>query len=107
MVVRKAANMASGLGVRLLGLVENMSYILCPECGARIDLFGASQAENTAQAIGIPLIGHLPLDPRLSVLCDQGAIEAYHAEEFEGIAERVIELALLRKPGEERKQEVE
>lgn len=106
MVVRKAANMASGLGVRLFGLIENMSYILCPECGGRIDLFGVSQAEKTARAIGIPLLGHLPLDPQLSILCDQGAVEAYHSEEFERIADQVIELAWLHQPGETSKPEV-
>jgi Mrp family chromosome partitioning ATPase len=83
MVVRKAANMAVGLGVRLFGLVENMSYLRCPECGKKIDLFGISRAENTARAIGIPLIGHIPLDPQLSMLCDEGAIEAYQSQEFE------------------------
>jgi Mrp family chromosome partitioning ATPase len=91
MVVRKAANMAKGLGVRLIGLVENMSYILCPECGAKIDLFGASRAEYTARLIGTRLFGHLPLDPQLSILCDEGKIESYHSEAFDSIVEFVIE----------------
>lgn len=96
MVVRKAANMAAGLGARLIGLVENMSYILCPQCGAKIELFGASQAESTARWIGTRLLGHLPLDPQLSILCDEGAIEAYHSPAFEQITDRVIELAPIR-----------
>jgi Mrp family chromosome partitioning ATPase len=93
MVVRKAANMAVGLGVRLIALVENMSYIVCPECGTKIDLFGPSRAEFTARSIGIPLIGHFPLDPQLSTLCDQGAIEAYQSQEFERITDQLVELA--------------
>jgi Mrp family chromosome partitioning ATPase len=96
MVVRKAANMAAGLGVKLIGLVENMSYILCPKCGARIDLFGTSRAEETARWIGTSLLGNLPLDPQFSILCDEGAIEAYQSPEFEQITDRVVELAPIR-----------
>ena len=96
MVVRKAANMATGLGVRLIGLVENMNYILCPQCGAKIELFGPSRAEVTGRWIGTRLLGHLPLDPQLSILCDEGAIEAYHSLTFEQITDRVVELAPIR-----------
>lgn len=98
MVVRKAANMAIGIGTRLIGLVENMSYILCPQCGAKIELFGVSRAEDTARSIGTQLLGHLPLDPQLSTLCDEGAIEAYHSEVFESITDDVIEQAVIREP---------
>lgn len=98
MVVRKAANMAAGLGVRLIGLIENMSYILCPQCNAKIDLFGPSRTEKTAGWIGTRLLGHLPLDPQLSILCDQGAIETYQSPAFEKIIDRVVELALIREP---------
>ncbi|MFZ2097766.1 MAG: Mrp/NBP35 family ATP-binding protein [Anaerolineales bacterium] len=97
MVVRKAANMAARLGVRLIGLVENMSHIICPQCGAKIDLFGPSQAQNTARLIGTSLLGHLPLDPQLSILCDEGAIESYHSPAFEQITDRVVEIT----PGRE------
>jgi Mrp family chromosome partitioning ATPase len=97
MVVRKAANMAAGLGVRLIGLVENMSFVICPKCGTRIDVFGTSLAEDTAEWIGTSILGHLPLDPHLSILCDEGAIEAYHSPVFEEVTDRVIELAQIRK----------
>jgi Mrp family chromosome partitioning ATPase len=97
MVVRKAANMANNLGVRLLGLVENMSYIRCPECGAQINLFGVSNAKNTAASMGTSPLGHIPLDPKFSILCDKGEIEAYHSETFEQITERLIERAQLTK----------
>jgi Mrp family chromosome partitioning ATPase len=98
MVVCKAANMAASLGVRLIGLVENMSYILCPKCGMKIDLFGASQAEHTARRIGTSLLGHLPLDPQFSILCDQGSIEVYQSEEFEKITDLVIEQVPIGEP---------
>ena len=96
MVVRKAANMAAGLGVRLVGLVENMSYLLCPKCGEKIDLFGTSHAEETARWIGTSSLGILPLDPQFAILCDEGAIEAYHSLEFEQITDRVVELAAIK-----------
>jgi hypothetical protein len=73
--------------------VENMSYILCPQCNAKIDLFGTSRVEKTARWIGTSSLGILPLDPQLSILCDEGAIEAYHSPEFEQITNRVVELA--------------
>jgi Mrp family chromosome partitioning ATPase len=98
MVVRKAANMATGLGVRLVGLVENMSYLICSECGAKINLFGESHAENTARLIGTQLLGHIPLDPQLSTLCDDGAIEAYHNEVFERITDHLIKRVSIREP---------
>lgn len=90
MVVRKAANMAKKLGIPLVGLVENMSYTICPKCGARINLFGTSQADATAQQVGIPLLGRIPLDTELSILCDGGSIENYRSDSFDGIVDQVI-----------------
>ena len=91
MVVRKAAKMADSMGLRILGLVENMSYLICPECGTHIELFGPSQAKKTAQQTAVPLLGSLPLDPELAVMCDQGEIEAYHGEPFKPILMRILE----------------
>jgi Mrp family chromosome partitioning ATPase len=92
MVVRKAANMARQLGVRLLGLVENMSYVECPACGARIEPFGPSRAETTARQAGVGLLGRIPLDPRLAVMCDAGRIEEYREAEFENVVDQVLQL---------------
>lgn len=91
MVVRKAANMAKHLGIPLIGLIENMSFIECPKCGEKILVFGESQAENSAESIGTPILGHLPLDTLLSVLCDCGTIEDYHNEELENITDKMID----------------
>nr|HID14082.1 MRP family ATP-binding protein [Anaerolineae bacterium] len=87
MVVRKAARMASHLNVPIVGLVENMSYVVCPKCGEQIEVFGPSQAMQ----LGLPLLGRLPLDPELARRCDAGEIEKYAAELFEPIAEQVVE----------------
>jgi Mrp family chromosome partitioning ATPase len=92
MVVRKAAQMALQLQIPLLGLVENMSYTVCPKCGERIDVFGPSQAQETALHIGAPLLGRLPLDPELAKLCDSGGIEGYGGDAFADVAERVVSL---------------
>jgi Mrp family chromosome partitioning ATPase len=91
MVVRKAANMAKHLGIPLIGLVENMSFMECPKCGEKIYVFGQSQTKVSAQKIGTPVLGHIPIDPGLSVKCDRGAIENYHSQEMVQITDRVIE----------------
>jgi Mrp family chromosome partitioning ATPase len=89
MVVAKAAHMARQMKAPILGLVENMSYLLCPRCNERIEAFGPSQARKAALTIGVPLLGQLPLDPELARHCDSGQIEAYAAESFSKIADAV------------------
>jgi Mrp family chromosome partitioning ATPase len=91
MVVRKAANMAKRLGVPIVGLVENMSYLICPRCGARIEAYGPSRAEDTARRLGLSLLGSLPLDPGLAAMCDQGNVEDYRSAAFDGIADMILE----------------
>ncbi len=91
MVVRKAANMAIHLGVPIIGLIENMSYIVCPKCGTQINVFGIGQVEETAREIGTNILGQIALDSELSILCDRGEIEEYHSEAFEVIAEAVLQ----------------
>jgi Mrp family chromosome partitioning ATPase len=91
MVVRKAARMAEQLNVSIVGVVENMSYALCPHCGERIDVFGPSQAGRVARNVHARLLGRLPLDPELAERCDAGEIEDYRAEAFEPIARLVEE----------------
>ncbi len=75
MIVKKAVNMAGLLQVPILGLVENMSYFTCPDCGKRHALFGESKADALAQKYGIPATARLPIDPALAALVDGGKIE--------------------------------
>ncbi len=89
MVVRKAAQMAQHMGAPMLGLVENMGYTVCPNCGERIEVFGPSKAVTTAARFGIPLLGQLPLDPLISTLCDAGRIEEYESEVMKEIARTI------------------
>jgi len=86
MVVRKAIKMAAHLNVRVLGLVENMTHLVCPHCGERIDLFGREVGPNAARAAGIPVVASIPVDPELSRLCDRGEIESYQRNPFRGQA---------------------
>jgi len=93
MVVRKAAQMVGQVGVPLLGLVENMSYFVCPDTGKQYEIFGPSHAEAMAVQLGLPFLGRLPIDPEVATLCDTGQIEFYGGEAFQPIAERIVELA--------------
>lgn len=75
MIVSKAAHMADMMSVPVLGLVENMSYALCPDCGKRINVFGESHIGEIADKFGYDLLGQIPLDQKLAALCDKGWIE--------------------------------
>ena len=77
MVVEKAVNMAKIMHVPVLGLVENMSYLSCPDCGNKIEVFGHSKAKALAAEYGIPAIARMPLDPKISEFADHGRIEDY------------------------------
>ena len=75
MIVDKAVNMASMMNIPVLGVVENMSYVKCPDCGKEIKVFGDSHIEEICQKFGYPLLGRIPMDPKLAALCDRGMIE--------------------------------
>lgn len=75
MIVEKAANMARMMSVPILGLVENMGYILCPDCGKKIEVFGPSRIEEIASLYQVPVLARLPIDPALAEACDAGRIE--------------------------------
>ena len=89
MIVEKAVNMAKLMDIPVLGLVENFSYILCPDCGKQIPLFGESHVEEVAEHFGLPILGKLPLDPRLASACDKGMIELAVTDPIEHAADVV------------------
>ena len=80
MIVEKAVNMARLMNVPILGMVENMSYLLCPDCGKRISVFGESHVEEVAEHYGIPVLGQLPIDPKLAAACDKGMLELFEGD---------------------------
>ncbi len=75
MIVGKAVRMAEAMNIPVVGLVENMSYVECPDCGRKIMLFGESGASSIAEKYGIPKTVSLPVRPELARLCDEGRIE--------------------------------
>ena len=89
MIVSKAANMASLMNIRVLGLVENMSYVLCPDCGKHIDIFGAGKTDAVAAEFGFDLLARIPLDARLAALCDKGALELMENDYLKAAADKV------------------
>jgi Mrp family chromosome partitioning ATPase len=79
MIVEKAVNMAKMMNIPILGIVENMSYVKCPDCGKEIKLFGESHVGEVAEKYGLRVLGHLPLDPEAARSCDAGKAETIDA----------------------------
>ena len=91
MIVSKAANMAKMMNVPVLGLVENMSYVKCPDCGKEIHVFGESHIAEVAEKFGYDLLARIPMDPKLSALVDRGMIELMENDYMDKAAAAVIE----------------
>ncbi|MGQ9469473.1 MAG: P-loop NTPase [Nitrososphaerales archaeon] len=92
-VVKKAMNMAKHMNIPILGLIENMSYIECPKCGEKIELYGPSKGFEVAKDAGIQFLGKIPVDPMISTLSDQGRLEDYSNSAFTEIT-RALRLSL-------------
>ena len=91
MIVSKAANMANMMKIPVMGLVENMSYVKCPDCGKEIKVFGESHIEEIAEKFGYDLLGRIPMDPKLAALVDRGMIELMENDYLDGAARTLIE----------------
>ncbi len=90
MIVSKAANMASMMNVPVLGLVENMSYVKCPDCGKEIRVFGESHIEEIAKSFGYDLLAKIPMDPKLAALIDRGMIELMENNYMDAAVETIL-----------------
>jgi Mrp family chromosome partitioning ATPase len=90
MIVKKAMNMARDLHVALLGVVENMSWIVCPHCQEKISLFGPGRVESVAEEYGVPLLSRLPLAPPISELADRGRIEEFTSPELSALVDGLV-----------------
>ena len=77
MIVEKAVNMVGMLDIPVLGLVENMSYVKCPDCGKHVSVFGESHADETAAKHGLKMLDKLPIDQKLAGACDTGLVELF------------------------------
>ena len=83
MIVQKAVRMAEMMNIPVLGLVENMSYAVCPDCGKKIMIYGESHTAEIAEKYQIPLLAQLPFDPALAKCCDLGVIELHESTEID------------------------
>jgi Mrp family chromosome partitioning ATPase len=79
MIVAKAVNMAKKMNIPILGLVENMSYLTCPDCGKKISLFGESHIDEVAKSHDLPVLAKIPIDPKIAGLVDEGTVEYVEA----------------------------
>ncbi len=82
LIVKKAYNMAKMMNIPVLGLVENMSYFECPDCGKRHAIFGESKLDEVAKELGVPVLARLPIDPKTAALVDKGAVELANTDMF-------------------------
>ena len=88
LIVKKAYNMAEMMNIPVLGIVENMSYVVCPDCGKKIELFG-SGSETVAEELGVPLLAKMPVDPSLSQMVDNGVFERFECGYLTSAAEEI------------------
>ena len=92
MIVKKAVKMADMMNVPILGIVENMSYFECPDCGKRHSIYGESHVDEIAAEEGIGLVAKIPIEPSLAALCDEGRIEDLGTTYLDGVADAIAEM---------------
>lgn len=90
MIVGKAVKMAQMLDIPILGLVENFSYVQCPDCGKKIEAFGKSKADKAAEDLGIDTVCKLPVDTKLASACDKGMIELFEGDWLNLMLKKIV-----------------
>ena len=90
MIVAKAVKMANMMHVPVLGFVENYSYLECPDCGKRINVFGESRLEEVAEAFELPILARLPIDPMVAQSYDSGMMETVKTDVVDGVIETIL-----------------
>lgn len=98
MVVRKATQMVRHIGIPILGLLENMSYFVCPDTGKHHSIFGSSNPQLMASQLNMPFLGRLPIDPGIASMCDCGQIEQHPEDLFRSVSQRIVDLAPAAQP---------
>lgn len=92
MIVEKAVRMAETMNIPILGLIENMSYAVCPDCGKKIPVFGESNIEEIAAGHGLPVLGRIPMNPKLAAACDAGTVELFEGDWLQPAVDRILML---------------
>lgn len=93
MIVEKAVRMAETMNVPILGLVENMSYAVCPDCGKQIPIFGESHIDEIAAEHHLPVLGKIPMNPKLAGACDKGMVELFEGDWLEPAVRAILALS--------------
>ncbi len=93
MIVEKAVKMAGLMNIPVLGIVENMSYFKCPDCGKEHHIYGESNIEGIAASHGIKCLAKLPIDPKFAAGCDKGMIEMFDTDALDAMADMIEGLA--------------
>lgn len=101
MVVKKSIKMTQKLDKPILGLIENMSGVVCPCCGTFLEVFGRNRGQKVAEEMNIPYLGSLKWDPELIEMADEGTIEDYKSEAVEEITVRLLEEVKGKNPAPE------
>lgn len=92
MIVGKAVNMAKIMNVPILGIIENMSYVACPDCGRKIYLYGESKIDIVADGYGIDVIGQMPINPETALYCDKGMVYKADLKPLEKASQKLEQL---------------
>ena len=85
MIVKKAVKMAEMMKIPVLGVVENYSYVVCPDCGKKISIFGESQIDQVAAEYQLPVLGKIPVHPEYAQAADEGTFHRIKMEELKSI----------------------
>lgn len=94
-IVRKALKMANMMNIKILGIIENMSYVLCPDCGKKINIYGDKKDQYSDFSLDV--LAKLPLDPKLSSLIDIGCVESYQTDLLDEAVKKIINLEAKEK----------
>ena len=89
MIVKKALNTAKLMNIPVIGLVENYSYIKCPDCGKKIEIFGSGKTEEAAKKFGVPLLAQMPMDSAVAALADKGEMDKVNTAEIDAAAKQI------------------
>ena len=92
MIVKKAYNMAAAMNIPVLGIIENYSYLICPDCGRKLNVFGESTVDEIASELSIPVLGKLPIVPERAALADSGRFDEIENKEIEEALKVISEI---------------
>lgn len=95
MIVAKAVKMAQMMNIPILGLVENMSYFVCPDNGKQYNIFGDSHIDEIAKEYRLPVLAKLPIDSKITAACDKGMIELYEGDWLNPVG-KMLEESLVK-----------